>query len=56
MRGLDPRIHQKMNSHIPDTAVILRCSPSSASLEGWQQTLVPVAILRDAAQARGSSG
>jgi hypothetical protein len=39
------------------TVVILRCSPFfTASLEGWPQTLVPVAILRDAAQARGSSG
>jgi hypothetical protein len=37
------------------TAVILRCSPFfTASLEGWPQALV--AVLRDAAQARGSSG
>ena len=37
------------------TAVILRCSPSWASLEG-SATSAPEAILRDAAQARGSSG
>jgi hypothetical protein len=37
--------------------VILRCSPFfTASLEGWHQTQALVAILRDAAQARGSSG
>jgi hypothetical protein len=38
-----------------NAAVILRCSPFfTASLEGWIQA--PAAILRDAAQARGSSG
>src|SRR3954451_3219186 len=37
------------------TAVILRCSPFWASLEGWPQARLRP-ILRDAAQARGSSG
>src|SRR4051794_6782664 len=36
--------------------VILRSSPSWASLEGWPHAPVLAAILRDAAQARGSSG
>src|SRR3954451_21898472 len=40
----------------PNTIVILRCSPFlRASLEGWPQAPAPAAILRDAAQARGSS-
>jgi len=39
------------------TAVILRCSPFfRASLEGWPRAPVFAAILRDAAQGRGSSG
>ena len=37
--------------------VILRCSPFfTASLEGWAASADVVAILRDAAQERGSSG
>jgi hypothetical protein len=44
-------------SFAANSAVILRYSPFfMASLEGWPQAPVPVAILRDAAQARGSSG
>ena len=39
-----------------NTAVILRCSPFfTASLKGWAASAL-TAILRDAAQARGSSG
>jgi hypothetical protein len=37
------------------STVILRCSPPfAASLEGWPHASVLAAILRDAAQARGS--
>src|SRR4051794_11580270 len=40
-----------------NAAVILRCSPLfRASLEGWPQAALLAAILRDAAQERGSSG
>jgi hypothetical protein len=60
-QGLTSRITALASrlGHEPATTqhtVILRCSPFfTASLEGWTRAPASAAILRDAAQARGSS-